>query len=92
MAAIRSWGVRWSPAFAHSELGHCPECGWSGHYIGDSSDRYMEHLVGYDSGVHGGHNKGAFIFECPKCFEKFWHHAYGRQVEYLHKNNSAWPK
>ena len=34
---------------------------------------------------------GAFIFECPQCFEKFWYHACRESIDLLVLVD-AWPK
>lgn len=92
----RSWGVHWSPSIVHSNRGDCeaPQCRSSLFLCGtEDIDYLMKYMVGYDSGVLGSIcTRGAFIFECPKCFEKFWFHAGIGVVERLSATHPAWPK
>lgn len=91
MKRFPSWGVGWHSCMVHSREGSCPHCGWESDIM--RVKEMMPYMVGFDN---GGPPKrgflGAFIFECPTCFEKFWFHAEKNTVEYLATFHDAWPK
>lgn len=91
MERFRSWGVRWDPSIQHTRDLCCPFCDWNPGFEMKTRGPYV---VGFDtdvprsplSGVIGG-----FILECPKCFEKFWHHVFPVSVELLMLIRGALP-
>lgn len=96
MAAPRSWGVSWCPGMAHcGDLESCPSCNWSNNHTLTRGPQGMDFMVGYDSGAPcdpDDDQAGAFVFECPACFEKFWFHANTATLDYLSTCLAAWPK
>lgn len=85
---VRSWGVE-IYGVPHSE-GFCCEngnCeGWSA--LG-ASDEVVKQVVGFSLAT----NPSAVIYECPKCFEKFWVHSSSEStIKFLIKFCPNWPK
>ncbi len=81
---LPNWGVLLGGVYYSPSLS-CPNCGWGEEYRG--FDVIVEHIIGlsHDCPMSRGGDwqdvdVGALIFECPRCFTKFWFHARGLSI------------
>jgi hypothetical protein len=92
VAPLRSWGVSYQGDYVHSPGYDCPHCHWKDQWANLRIKTLVPYIVGFDATLtKGAKLPGAFIIECPKCFEKFWFHAAAPSVDLL-KLMDAWPK
>ena len=84
MNKIPSWGVHYTSDIPLAKNWCCQNCGWEA--LRNTSTH--QHCVGFSKEVpspkictSNRKKTGGIIFECPRCFEKFWFHTVDVIVE-----------
>ena len=103
--SLKSWGEQYNPSFGYAKDYCCQNgnCDWDfcrelGNLVTDpeGAAHPCQNIVGFSKDLPTRSLKegivGIVIFECQRCFSKFWFHATNDFVPMAVKNCDRWPK
>lgn len=91
MDPIETWGIRYNQDIPYAPDHDCqnPGCDWStGSSFRTEHGPWWDHVVGFSPigpPSNRPHIVGILIFECPKCFHRFWFHIDREGMELLER-------
>ena len=93
MPEPKSWGEQYNNNFPYAPVHECPNEGCD---FKEWADKLYEYLIGFQlerrEPKNGLIRMGKGIFECPKCFTKFWFHLFEENIRYIIRHCPNWPK